>query len=685
MTKLELARNCAKIGDTENAVIAYEMALKKSDHSDLMTDMECAAFILQNNGDYKLAYKNFINLYNNKFMQQEVFAVLTGAFYFPNLDNQRKLYDKNTAALNKYPYILKKEFPSFQNLKTKYFPFDDDYYIPFNSEKNIFDECVDINEKQIKHNFFKDLEKPILAENIFSYYELSYLFDNVRKSEDIARENHIYMHYDNFEDFCSFLQIADISKLLTGKKIVLLFDEEKKLYPIDFKDKFGIDYSQSAKKKISIRDITRLIYSPQISSHNGGDFFNEVFDSHPNLLMLHSTMFFDIDRMMNDFKKKYHLPQFCIVHNEEINNVEIRIFPNKYLKGVVNPTKKDFFVAYAMGINDGVGAWDKNSRIFPAVYIQPHFHNIFSNIEFDERGIVKITDNIGEQVATANYLYDFKYIKTFAPLRRLTTSYGATIKYKLNQIDYENHIEQKKMLLNELAFRMAVSTFRVDYSDALYKDCRLVRFEDGKLNPKATFTSLCEFLDLPYTDSLSYCSRYGVKNALSEEGADIGFSTASVYRKYEDYASFGERYILEYMAQDAMKKYGYNFECYDNEEMTAEKAIEILEKCEIFTNLFKKNIFELCKANNYNTVAIGINGESYKYKKEFEDEKTLEEKIEDTKKLVDNFEKIIRDQNFKLITSIKPDMPYINALGHKLELMEMIEPKKELLVKEIYR
>ena len=39
--------------------------------------------------------------------------------------------------------------------------------------------------------------------------------------------------------------------------------------------------------------------------------------------------------------------------------------------------------------------------------------------------------------------------------------------------------------------------------------CVLVRFEDGKLNPKATFTALAAFLDLPYTQSMTYCSLKG--------------------------------------------------------------------------------------------------------------------------------------------------------------------------------
>ena len=43
----------------------------------------------------------------------------------------------------------------------------------------------------------------------------------------------------------------------------------------------------------------------------------------------------------------------------------------------------------------------------------------------------------------------------------------------------------------------------VDWQDRLFQDSVLVRFEDGKLNPKATFTALAAFLDLPYTKSMT--------------------------------------------------------------------------------------------------------------------------------------------------------------------------------------
>ena len=55
--------------------------------------------------------------------------------------------------------------------------------------------------------------------------------------------------------------------------------------------------------------------------------------------------------------------------------------------------------------------------------------------------------------------------------------------------------------------RVLNRNYMVDWQDRLFQDSVLVRFEDGKLNPKATFTALAEFLDLPYTKSMTYCSR----------------------------------------------------------------------------------------------------------------------------------------------------------------------------------
>ena len=66
--------------------------------------------------------------------------------------------------------------------------------------------------------------------------------------------------------------------------------------------------------------------------------------------------------------------------------------------------------------------------------------------------------------------------------------------------------KEGRIVSDDLTARMLNRSFMVDPWDRLYRDSVLVRFEDGKLNPRATFTALAKFLDLPYTESMTYCS-----------------------------------------------------------------------------------------------------------------------------------------------------------------------------------
>ena len=94
------------------------------------------------------------------------------------------------------------------------------------------------------------------------------------------------------------MQCLDFHALLEDRKLVFLIGDEIAQYPIDFKARFGIDYSQYPLRRVGVREINRLIWHSQLSSHNGGDFFNEVFDDHPNLLVLPSIMMEDMNRQM---------------------------------------------------------------------------------------------------------------------------------------------------------------------------------------------------------------------------------------------------------------------------------------------------------------------------------------------------------------------------------------------------
>ena len=168
-----------------------------------------------------------------------------------------------------------------------------------------------------------------------------------------------------------------------------------------------------------------------------------------------------------------------------------------------------------------------------------------------------------EIIAQSPIFQYFKYIKTFTPMRRITTSYGAAMRFMWAFPGKTDEDRKGTVVGDQISDKLLNRSFMIDPGDRLYRDSVLVRFEDGKLNPKATFTALAAFLDLPYTESMTYCSLAGRRNPESLKGNDRGFDTAAVYRSYDEYANDAERYFIEYFMRDVYEHYGYGFLYYD--------------------------------------------------------------------------------------------------------------------------
>ena len=245
MKAIDIARKLAQLEQGEDACRAYTLSLQENNGQDPALDMEAALYILEHEGDYKISYTCFRNLYNQGCFREDTLSIMTQAFYQPNEEN----------------------------------------------------------DPVISRNFFKDLEKPILAEDVYSQYELEYLCDTIRKSEYVGRENHLYLHYTDWACFCAHLQCLNIGRLLREKKPVFLAEDEISQYPIDFKERFGIDYSRYPLRMLQIREIHRLIWHTQLSTHNGGDFFNEIFDGHPNLLFYPSLLLSNMEEVVEKIKE----------------------------------------------------------------------------------------------------------------------------------------------------------------------------------------------------------------------------------------------------------------------------------------------------------------------------------------------------------------------------------------------
>lgn len=548
---VEIARRLAELGQKEQAQQAYFLVLEQAADKSPELEMEAASYIFFSGGDYQIAYTTFISLYNRGCYQAELMDLMMQAFYLPNVDKQRKQYEQNCRRLNRYRFLFRKDFLAFDELPILFFPFNDKGYVPFYKTENCFGEYVNLNHPIIDRYFFRNLEKPILATDVYSQYQLEYLNDTVRKSEWVGRENHIYLHYSNWATFCAYLQCLSFGSLLRDSKQVFLIEDEIEQYPIDFQARFGIDYSKYPLRPVGLREINRLIWHTQLSAHNGGDFFNEILYGHPNLLAFESVMFENMIERIKEAREQ--------LKKARMNKATPLV---RELLELRNPTDKDIFVALFLSTEEINRDVDYSARIAPALLFQPHFSNPRYELKTNEAATKSIIESPEyETLRDSNIFRQFKYIKTFTPMRRITTSYAATIRFSLDRREQEEHAVMRDRMTECISNR----SFMIDWQDRLYQDSTLVRFEDGKLNPKATFTALAEFLDIPYTESMTYCSsRLGI-NPESMKGNVRGFDPATVYRTYDEFANDDERAFIEYFMRDAYAYYGYDFHYYKGE------------------------------------------------------------------------------------------------------------------------
>ena len=664
-TALDIARRMAELGEHGHAVTAYTLALADAQDCQPDTELEAALYILEHGGNYKVAYDAFQSLYSRGFQRETLLELMTQAFYMPNRKLLKSRYEKNCRLLRKYPYCFRQDFPAFEDLPILFYPYDDRNYIPFTVETETFGAHLDPRHPVVSRNFFRDLDKPVLAADVYSQYELEYLRDNVRNSEWVGRENHIYLHYTDWGNFCSYLQILNLRPLLEAEKLVFLIEDEIEQYPIEFQSRFGIDYSQYPVKPIGIREIHRLIWHTQLSSHNGGDFFNEIFDNHPNLIAVESIMFYTIQEHLDKLREWLANDGNQAVDTDIIlgdgNEEKADLLLNQ-LRQMRDWTEKDLFVVIYLLMAD-LRSLDHESRIVPAIFFQPHFHDYHPSIEVNRRGCAVADSQEYQKLHNFAPLKGFKYIKTFTPMRRPTSSTGACVRFMQRQIDEWEPGQELQTMPDVLAMRALNRNYMVDWQDRLFQDSVLVRFEDGKLNPKATFTALAAFLDLPYTKSMTYCSRNGERDPESLKGNDRGFDPAAIYRTYEKYLGREERVYLEYLMGDVYRRYGYDFQCYDGSPMDKEKMDDLLGRLHGHTDLILASYKKYIERKR-------LSGE--KVSKELE-ESLLQERKEN-----------IDENRSKIASILMRRLRFVNKNGAPLNFMPLLELDPALLEQPLY-
>ena len=70
-------------------------------------------------------------------------------------------------------------------------------------------------------------------------------------------------------------------------------------------------------------------------------------------------------------------------------------------------------------------------------------------------------------------------------MRRITTSYGAAMRFMWAFPGKTDEDRKGTVVGDQISDKLLNRSFMIDPGDRLYRDSVLVRFEDGKLNPKA--------------------------------------------------------------------------------------------------------------------------------------------------------------------------------------------------------
>lgn len=669
MDTIELARKMAKYNQTEDAQRAYFLVLQEVNGKNPDLELEAASYIFFSEGNYQTAYTTFVSLYNRGYFQNELMDLMTQAFYLPNIEEQKKQYEKNCQLLSRYPYLFRKDFLPFEELPIQFFPFNDRGVLPYYRAENCFGEYIDFSDPVIDRYFFKNLENPILAEDVYSQYQLEYLRDNVRRSEWIGRENHIYLHYTDWAVFCAHLACLSFQKVLKAKQFVFLIEKEISQYPIDFQARFGIDYTKFKPRPVKIQEINRLIWHTQLSTHNGGDFFNEVFYGHPNLLIIDSIMFENVKQIIQEIRE--NLPRSGAQKHP--------LF--RHLREIKSPSDKDCLVAVFLYDPTYGHRPDPTCRIVPALFFQPHFGNIIydAKVVDTQKGWTTLASEQFEEIRNSSLFRGFPYIKTFTPMRRITTSFAASTRYTFSQMrlsQEEGNDENIGVWPDLINLRILNRSFMVDPWNKLYHDSILVRFEDGKLNPKATFTALAEFLDIPYTESMTYCNTRNGINIAAIEGAVAGFDPTSVYKTYDNFAGIAEREYLEFFFRDAYAFYGYDFQYYKGEPVDEAWVREKISQFDITDGL----IADSWENTLRNEGKLSVIKETESSCQEIGVEKTEENIQEFVQKVLEQY----NVKRLELAKALLDGLNFINGQGQPLQMMKPLKLDPALLEQPLY-
>lgn len=549
---------------------------------------------------YREAILELITLYQEGHYKAEILEILNEACYEPNEEEMRSTFQENKRLLEQYPFVLGDLDCEFEALPYRLYMVSDTEFYVFRKDEETFTELYKFEDGTPYALYSERMESILFLEQEVNYSHLCYLSDVMRRSEDLAYDNHIYLYYQSFTHFAKLLLVARIDRLLEEKKFLFLFGKENHVCPVDFKERFGVDYSSFTPQKLRIGEIKRIIFGWKIANVSGTSFLADILDFHPDLLTIPDcvmTNFADFYKNQlegqtaskairflkklpdRDSKKEF---LFNLLHFEsetlseelrrEFNGISCQDFLEELhlvLNNILYPSAKEWltgiYLAYANCHKRTFG------RVIPAVFVYPHDDMFY--LAGIQRENFQLYFSIVEM---------FPYHKILAVIRDPVTQAGSVINFMTNgHPDARN--ERGEIQLDPFYCFAFGSILPKDYyfplEHPLRPDIAVIRFEDLKLNPEATFASMAEFLNLPVTQSMYRTTWCGLerKGVTTENTVFNGFDCAPVYKKYDQCLSLFDKYRIEILTANYLKAYGYQNKYYDNQVFSDQELLSMME------------------------------------------------------------------------------------------------------------
>lgn len=477
----------------------------------------------------------------------ELEAAVGEAFWEPHLPKQERMFQKNVQYLSSYRFFLHDKEPIAPR-KNRYrlLPRSEDISYRYDCGTKQYKQLETNSEHETRY-FFQNLEQPLFVEHEFNVHHLRFLTDNVRASVDFAGDNHIYLWYRSMEVFSLLLYYADLESLCGEEKFVFLIGKEAcALYPLDFQERFGIDYSSMTPKPIRIREMKRLCHWYK-HAHSGTGFSLGILGSNSAVQMIYGSPFNTWSKLNDQplaFTESFR--EFMQDVRTEHSFADIRKFAHAegvylhvpdlddFLHWLDTEQKQEGYTIVDLLRGYALFHYAKrglNPRVVPMLLFDPHM--------WDPRAY---------DALFLAFPYRISLTCMRDPIMRFASCYK-------NGIGGWNEFQTKYLLGSDYVHGSFLSQpFRENYWG--------FRFEDLKTKPRQALVPICRKINIPFEEKMLETDAPS-DNSCSGEVIH-GFDQKALHYKFDDVLSDFDKMRLKIFYEPIHKYYGY--ETFDSNE-----------------------------------------------------------------------------------------------------------------------